>query len=515
MKKVFVFILIFLLENAISYSQDLEKMKKEADEQFSFENYHLALPLYLSLLAYDSTDLELYYKAGVCMYHVSRDKLKAIKYFEKASKDVDDAYFYLGILYRRSGDLNNSEKAFLKYKNSLRPKKFSYQEVEYQLERTHVARKLMKEGKRTRLILLDKNVNSEYPDYAPFILPVEGTLFFTSRRPGSSEGNKDPLGLYYEDIYYCKYENKEYLPAKNIGYPINTKYHDACIGFSKDGKTMFIYRNESYTGGDIYTSEKIDEKMWSVPIKFSERLNREGSVESSMTITQDGRTIYFSSDMAGGYGGRDIYRIVKLPNGEWSKPQNLGTVINTPYDEDAPFVSSDGEKLYFSSKGHENMGGYDIFVVQKFDDNTWSEPQNLGVPINSVADDIFFVTNTEGTKGFFSSNRQGGYGDMDIYSVKMSDLAFKPIVLKGSVTTYEPEYKTVKAVITVIDYQTKEIQGVYRTTSDGKFILALLPNKKYKLICESKGYHSTIEEIDLTKKIRAKDLSKNIVLRLK
>ena len=515
MKKFYIIVFIACVFAGSLFSQDVKKMRKEADEQFSYENYHLALPLYLSVLNYDSTDAEVNYKAGVCLYKISREKAKAIKYFEKALPDIADAYYYLGILYRREGDLNKSEEAFLKYKNSLKDKHFKYEQVEYQLQRTQTARKFMKEGGRTKLILLDKNVNSEYPDYAPFIMPLDETLYFTSRRPGSSGNNKDPLGMYYEDIYYSKYENKEYLPAINVGKPVNTLYHDACVGFSKDGKTMFIYRNESYTGGDIYTSEMVDDGMWSVPVKFSDRLNREGSVESSMTITQDGRIIYFSSDMPGGFGGKDIYRIVKLPNGEWSLPQNLGAAINSPYDDDAPFISNDGSKLYFSSKGHENMGGYDIFISEKLDENNWSEPRNMGVPINSVADDIFFVTNAEGTKGFFSSNRKGGYGDMDIYSVKMSDLANKPIVLKGSVTTYEPEFKTLRAVITVIDYQTKEVQGVYRTTANGKFILALLPNKKYKMICESKGYHSTIEEIDLTNKIRAQDLSKNIVLKLK
>ena len=293
MKKFYIIVFIACVFAGSLFSQDVKKMRKEADEQFSYENYHLALPLYLSVLNYDSTDAEVNYKAGVCLYKISREKAKAIKYFEKALQDIADAYYYLGILYRREGDLNKSEEAFLKYKNSLKDKHFKYEQVEYQLQRTQTARKFMKEGGRTKLILLDKNVNSEYPDYAPFIMPLDETLYFTSRRPGSSGNNKDPLGMYYEDIYYSKYENKEYLPAINVGKPVNTLYHDACVGFSKDGKTMFIYRNESYTGGDIYTSEVVDDGMWSVPVKFSDRLNREGSVESSMTITQDGRIIYF------------------------------------------------------------------------------------------------------------------------------------------------------------------------------------------------------------------------------
>ena len=514
MKKIiFILPLVFVLFTA--NGQDAAKMKKQADEQFSYENYHLCLPLYYALVKTDSLNKEINFKLGVSIFNVSRNKTDAIKYFERSLPDYSDAYYYLGILYRRQGELNKSEEALVKYKNVIKGKSFDYNLVDYQLKRTQTAREMLKEGSNTKVVLLDTNVNSKYPDYAPFIIPIEGTLYFTSRRPGSSGNNKDPLGLYYEDIYKCNYKDKHFEHAINIGPPVNTRYHDACVGFSKDGKTMYIYRNEAYTGGDIYYSEKVDANMWSVPVKFSDRLNREGSVESSMTITQDGNIIYFSSNMKGGYGGKDIYRIVKLPNGEWSLPQNLGAAVNSPYDEDAPFISNDGNRLYFSSKGHKNMGGYDIFVSERKGENLWSEPINMGIPINSVADDIFFVTNPEGTKGYFSSNRQGGYGDMDIYSVKMSDLSQKPIVLKGSVTTYEPEFKTLKAVITVIDYRTKEVQGIYRTSKDGKFILALLPNKRYKMIVESEGYHSTIEDIDLTSKIRRQDLSKNIVLKLK
>jgi len=514
MKQKIVFAIIMILSVSL-FPQNIKKMQKEADEQFSYGNYHLAKPLYNAIYEQDTANKNIAYKLGVCLFKVSRNKLEAIPYFEKSTEVSPDAYYYLGILYRLNGELSKSEQAFLKYKNEHREKSFTYQQIEYQLNKTYTARKLLKDRNLAKVILLDKNINSSYPDYAPFILPIEGTMFFTSRRPGSSNNNKDPLGLYYEDIYYSERVNKKWLPAKNVGAPINTPYHDACVGFSKDGKFMYIYRNDAYTGGDIYVSERIDKKTWTNPVKFTESVNRKESVESSITITQDERTIYFSSNMAGGYGGKDIYRIVKLPNGRWSLPLNMGASINTPYDEDAPFITASGDVMYFSSKGHKNMGGYDIFVSRKNDSGEWTEPVNLGVPINSVADDIFFVTNPEQTKGYFSSNRKGGVGDMDIYMVKMSDLNKKPIILKGSVTTYQPSYQTLKAVITIIDIQTKEIQGIYRTTKDGKFILALLPNRKYKMIVEAQGYHSATADVDLTNGIRDIDLFKNVVLEAK
>ncbi len=517
MKRVLIYGFLFLYA-VMSFGQDTHQFfitqLKDADEQFSYGNYHLALPIYMGLFTLDSSNSYVNYHIGICLYNVREDKTEAVPYFEQSRKAFIDAYYYLGVLYRMQEDFYYSRQCFLYYQNSFKEKTFDYNAIDHELQKTTVAEDFMASPKNVVIKKLGTNVNSPYADYAPFISPEGDALYFTSRRKGSSENEKDPLGYYYEDIYKCDKVQKNWGNAYDLSKPFNTRLNDACLGFSKDGKIMYLFRTEpDLVGGDIYYSV-LKDNQWSVPQKFSARLNENGYVESSLTISPDEKTIYFSSNRPGGYGGKDLYRIVKLPNKEWSLPQNLGAAVNTPYDEDAPFIASDGVSLYFSSQGHLNMGGYDIFTTKKLADNQWSEPENMGYPVNSVRNDIFFVLSIDGTKGYFSSNRKGGLGGMDIYSMQMSDYKPKFILLKGVVSTNEPEFAYLPATITVIDYQTKELQGIYRTSkNNGKYILVLLPKKHYKIIVESDGYYSYTGDIDLNDKIRINDLFKNISLK--
>ena len=156
------------------------------------------------------------------------------------------------------------------------------------------------------------------------------------------------------------------------------------------------------------------------------------------------------------------------------------------------------------------MGGYDIFKTVKDENGKWSFPKNLGYPVNSVSDDIFFVANPEGTAGYFSSNRDGGFGASDIYKTEFPDVFTENLLLKGRVVS-DTTNMPLKATITIVDYDTKELQGIYRTNgTTGKFIMVLLPKRHYKLIVEADGYHSYIDDIDMTEKLRVQDLFKNI-----
>ncbi len=163
--------------------------------------------------------------------------------------------------------------------------------------------------------------------------------------------------------------------------------------------------------------------------------------ETHATLSADGKTLYFVSDRPGGMGGRDIYRSVKLPNNEWSKALNVGTPINSEYDEDSPFFHPDGKTLYFSSNGDQSMGGFDIFFSKKNVDGTWGNPLNMGYPLNTVGDDVYFSTTIDGKKGYYSSSHEGGLGREDIYSIKLDTAIIEPVsILRGYIDKgSEPE----------------------------------------------------------------------------
>jgi outer membrane protein OmpA-like peptidoglycan-associated protein len=245
-------------------------------------------------------------------------------------------------------------------------------------------------------------------------------MIFTSRREGGiGIGNVDKDLEFFEDIYISEFKDGEWQPAQNIGTNINTEYHDASIGLSGDGKTLFLYKDEN--GGDIYVSNKRKDDTWSKPEPLSHNINSSYN-ENSVSISPDGQTLFFTSDRPGGKGGIDIYMSKLDKKGNWGKPTNMGAPINTNADEDGPFIDYDGKTLYFSSRGLEGMGGYDIFVTE-YDSTAkkWSEPVNIGYPINTPDEDIYFVKSGDQRFGYYASVKDGGAGEKDIYKVAIPD----------------------------------------------------------------------------------------------
>lgn len=513
-KKYIVIILSLLLlqikAQEKNYNEEFNAIFIQANEEYNYENYSVALPLFKQLYETDSTNFEVNYKLGTCIFYTKRDKLESLKYFEKAKLNYIDSYYYLGRLYRLNQAVEKSLNAFNIYQNSTEPKLYNENTTNYYIEKTVNAKEMI--GKITEYTVknIGKTINSAYPEYGPLISSNGDYLYFTSRRNGGVGNLKDPNNEYFEDVYVSKLENGIFGNPVNLGQPLNSASHDATVCISNDAKVLYIYRtNKMMTGGDIFTSQ-IEGDKYSIPQIIEAEINSQDGVESSAYLAPDQKTLYFSSNRSGGYGGKDIYKVVKLPNEKWSKAMNLGSIINSQYDEDAPFIQADGVTLFFSSRGHKNMGGYDVFKTVKNENENWTFPENLGCPINSVADDIFFVANPEETTGYFSSNRLGGFGETDIYKVEFPEIFTENLFLKGRVEC-EKTGLPLKATITIVDYDTKELQGIYRTSGNsGKFIMVLLPKRHYKLIVETDGYHSYIDDIDMTDKLRINDLFKNI-----
>jgi outer membrane protein OmpA-like peptidoglycan-associated protein len=244
-------------------------------------------------------------------------------------------------------------------------------------------------------------------------------IFTTRRRDGNLNENVADDNKPYEDIFTSTKSGSAWSRAQNIGNVVNIKFSDSGLALSADGNTLFIYKDEG--NGDIYFSERKN-GVWTAPEALPGIINSSYR-EASISITKDEDVLYFASERPGGFGGSDIYSCTKDSKGEWSKVRNLGPGINTELDEDGPFIDNEGKTLYFSSTGRKGMGGYDIYksTLKNFDKNEWGEPENLGFPINTPDDDIYYVTTKDGKRSYYASVREDGMGYTDIYMITVPE----------------------------------------------------------------------------------------------
>ncbi len=268
-------------------------------------------------------------------------------------------------------------------------------------------------GKQVRCFIDNAggNINTQYDEYNPVVTADGRMIYFTSRRDYKKAKFSDD-GNYFENIFYSKQSGDDnWSPSVMVEGINNLKDHDAVQGVTVDGRKMLIYRADG--NGDLYETTKKGSK-WEKP-KAIKAINTDAH-ETSATYSYDGKTIYFCSDREGGYGEHDIYRSVMDAKGHWSKPENLGPVVNTPYDEKSVFAHPDGKTLYFCSDGHPGYGGFDIFVTT-FVNGAWTEPVNIGYPVNTSGDDAYFVITADKRTGYYSSKQVGGQGGYDIYKI--------------------------------------------------------------------------------------------------
>jgi len=487
-------LLPFLIFSQDKKDKDFTKNINIATKKMYQGDYYGALKIYNTLFQQDSLDKQLNYNMGVCNYQV--------KNYDEAEKNFLKTNSSSGVeLFRYKAEVAHHQMKFKKalnfynaYKLISGKKELNNEEINILIEKTRYAELAIKDRRDVLITNLGSTINTEYHEYVPLISADESTLFFTSRRPGGVGNLRDPNNIPYEDIYVTNKVNNTWGKPQILREGLNTKTNDACVGIAPDGQTLFIFRtNEDLVSGDLYESKReIDD--WANPTKLGSDINSE-YIESSATISADGRTLYFSSNRPGGYGGKDIYRVLKLPNGKWSKAINMGATINTEADEDAPFINVDNKTLYFSSKGHQNMGGYDVFKTSK-EKGKWSIPENLRYPINTVNDDIFFILSANGRVGYYSSSKRDSYGKQDIYKIVLKDQENKKYVIKANVGQKKGR-DPLSARITLIENESKKVEGIYKSNSNnGNFILIVDADKTYNIIIESENYHPYISNLD-------------------
>ncbi|MBL4657460.1 MAG: PD40 domain-containing protein, partial [Flavobacteriales bacterium] len=395
------------------------------------DKYDKAIEQFIVALTIAPNSAYINFKIGECYLLGNKNKLKSIPYLEKAfhqNKRIDDRiHWLLGRSLHLNMDLDLAmeeyEKYIQAYKKKARipddtPPDSTILDVRRKIGECVVAKELIKNPERVFVYNLGANINSDFPDYDPFLTSHDTILIFTSRRENTKGGGRAEIDAeFYEDVYEAHKSAQGWRPAEAMGRRFNKRTNNAIVGISPDGQEIFMYRDQE--GGNIYLTKFIDGK-WTRP-KNLKSINTEFH-ESSACFSHDKNSIYFVSNKPGGLGGHDIYVTTINELGEWGEAENLGPLINTEYDEGRVFIHRDGKTLYFSSKGHKTMGGYDIFKSE-LDSATssWSVPENIGYPINTVDDDISFSVVPNKSRGYYSAIKPNGFGSKDIYMVVFLD----------------------------------------------------------------------------------------------
>ena len=492
--------LIFLLVPCVVAAQgekDFQAHFEEGNKLIQEGIYDQALKEFKQCVKVQPSNANANYKVGLCYIESDKNKKEAISYLSKAVKNITKRYdpyssreeqaplkasYYYGRALHLNMLLDSAVSVFKRFKKAVPKRHILFSDAVRQIEMCKYAKKQVRNRKAIKIRNIGKPINTEYNEYSPVISVDENVMYFTSRRP-PEDVSQPPLetdGLPFESIYASfKDQDGEWGDPEKLDFNSNTR-HDAVSSTSPSGQRLFIFRSGE-GNGDIFQASLQGENEWSDPEPMGSDINSDAR-EPHGVLSPDGNTFYFVSNRDDGLGGRDIYRCKKLPTGDWSKAQNLGKTINTPYDEDACFIHPDGETMYFSSNGHESMGGYDILFSEKKDNGEWSDPENMGFPINTVDNDRFFVTSADGKRGYYASEKEDGFGGRDIYQVRLEEGKTEDLaVMKGFINVPEGEDIPDKTKIKVTNTSTGKTRLYRPRARDGVFVSILPPCKEYKV----------------------------------
>ncbi|MDW8345484.1 MAG: OmpA family protein [Bacteroidia bacterium] len=499
--------LVFILP-FFTYAQNYLKTLRLAERYFDNGSYDEARKYYQILLDSDPDNMDYLYAIGQC-YEYGNEKEKALPYYLKVYEKFPlysaTLKAKIAVGYHLSTQFDDALKFYeLAYKDLIpgMPRK----QIKYLMAQCSTGKALLKKRINIQVENLGSGINTFADEYGACLTLDENTIFFTSNRPSALGDTNRATGKKFDDIYLSEKKYGRWQTPQNIDAPINTIYYESALCISADGQELYFYRNDGQ--GDVYTS-KLKGKTWQNPKPLSKTINTD-YLETSVFISADGQYLFLTSDKKGGYGGRDIYYCKKQPNGAWSKPINCGPTINTPFDEDCPFLHPDGETLYFSSNCTKSMGGYDVFVC-KWSEKTVSEVYNLGYPLNTPDDEINFILSADGKRGYYASGRTGGLGGKDIYVIyfidtKSPQYALVPIVPKKLLvmigTVKDALTRTpLNAEISVIAYQKNSVVAQSQANEvTGNFQFALPNGDQYAINVYHPGYELYSERVEIDEK---------------
>jgi hypothetical protein len=503
MKRLVLFAwLLATFFNSDLFSQSKDEARNnfyDAESWILFEAYQDALPLYQQLLKSYPDNSNFRYRIGQCYINIPGEKNRAVSYLEDAVKNINpkyregkfnetgapyDALYYLANAYRINNQLDKALKTYELFRKNLNPSVYDTTVVNLQIESCHNAMDLMKMPVYIKEKNLGRVINSANNDFNPVMSDKEDLIVFSRSQ------------AFYDALLYSTKVNGVWTEPVNMNELLKVDRDLFPTSISKDGKDLYLYSSADYDG--IIYSTRFENGSWSPIVKLNDNINTK-YWESHATISHDNKKLYFTSNRKGTYGGLDIYVSTRDSVGDWGPAVNLGPVINTPYNEESPFLSEDDKTLFFSSRGHFNMGGYDIFYSTLLPNGEWSVPLNVGYPLNTTDDDVFFNPVNQGYEGYISKDLPGGYGKQDIYRVEIfSNNHPRKFFVRGTVKVADLISSMTDSVkISALNNKNpNQTVIVHSNPKTGEYAFHL-PQGDYQLTYEGDGGEKVVRKLEL------------------
>ncbi len=481
---------------------------EKAEVMFKDENYLDALVEYEKIEKDNPEETIIIFRLGVCYLHLASQIKKALQYLEKIDKvklPHENVEYYLAQAYHKNSkyqDALTHFEAFNKNKNA--DKELKKQSEKYILNCTNGV-----ELSKNMLPYIIKNIgapiNTIASEYAPVITSDESYMMFTYSGSKSIGGLQEPFnnpkskyGEYYEDVFYTvKNSSGNWEEPKQLTSPINNEQNNSAVSISSDGQKLFLFNSIPGELGSISFSNLFGDE-WTTPEMVAGGVNID-SQNGNISLSSNQKVMIFASERAGGFGGIDLYSAQLMNDFSWGNVKNLGPEINTSEDEHGPFLHPSGQFFIFSSKGHNSVGGYDLFKCLSITDSTWKKPENMGLPLNTPLDDLFYVISGDGKHGYYSSGKAGGFGEQDIYMTTPSIFGVNIYLaqLKGNVTLNdEPVFCEIKITTKnnpdyILELKSNEVTG--------KYLVDLEPGNEYLISYTVAGLAPQTRALDATK----------------
>ena len=500
--------------------------------------YRQALDFYKKAQSFNENNVALNLKLAECYQKIYEPVLSAkhgAKAYDLDSMNNPKILYFKGYTLQHNNQFEDAIRYYREYESAFADSKEKW-DAKQKIKECEVGKALEKDEINCFIDNLGIYVNGYFDDYRAIVANNDSILYFTTRRMrDKAEYAID--GKQKESIYMAyKRGEDEFSQAEITGKPFRTI--ESLQTISRDGNYAIVYNSKG--GGDLYEMKIGKKNLWTKP-KPIKAVNSSAH-ETSASLSPSGDTLYFCSDRKSTFGEHDIYVSVRDKNGKWTRPQNLGDVVNTPLDEISVFIDPQGKYLYFSSRGHKNMGGFDIFKTT-FANGAWTEPENIGYPVNSPDDDVFFSISEDGKSGYLSSNRGGGIGGQDIYKATFLGehkqffyltenkyLAEQSLLARYEVQTVEveEEKKTIVqgivvdaktrdplfAAIELSDIEQNQLLATFTSDSvDGNYVLSLPLGVNYGVSVKKEGYLYYSENFNISESAEARTITQIIPLK--